>query len=1323
MAAAFLVAGLLSVPASGAPQPPGTQTTISTSLGLDLAEDSPKWCTYKGGTPTETPITPIDDDGDDPEDVAGRPCEIRRALELLRERAINGPEWAEEHGIDVEQLDAELERLGLVDCPKDDGDDPRDTSPPEDDGDDPRDVKLPCEELRAGLETALRSLKSYWDALAASPTSNTDDGSLTAAAVDQLDELLIVEGQIQTAIDELDETCPKDDDDPSDVGKPPCQELLAGLKSALRTLDSRDEALLDDPTSYRSPSRLRLTAEVTEQLADLYDIRVKIRTALEELESTCPKDDGDDPLDTLPPDDDGDDPRDVKPTCEELRAELEAARASMLSLEQEIFSDPNLETPEGNLTDEASARVDELSEIERQIGIALQDLGYVCPEDDGDDPRDVKPPCEEVLAALLRAEELIGSQLDAIRNSPTAHRRLRNELLDIGFKIQDAIRELERICPKDDGDDPSDVKPPCEELRPELETMLREVLEALEANPSENSAAELALFAAAQEKLDNFCPSDYDDPRDVGKSCAERIVDLKTELFGLVANLQFNWFVRESEVPLYYADIAEILSEIADLEDECGGDDPRDAPPPEEETPTEVVTITVVVKAKTSVLQDGSLVSIPKSGQMMKVIPSATTAMPLPGEGVTQEAALDSDRDPMQGRTNANGWLPFEIDLDPGEWPARYADQVRRRLELIAAVNDLNGLGERLGRLAEKVCARGLDAAGELLQRIGEGTARICTDPEQAAENICNRVSRGVDRLTAKARRLRDDPVACLGSGFENLADAALDVLDQITGVEFEANVNVEEETSVNVEFAGGEVDAAACGAPVEVPNLDALGPNVVAKTQTIGDRTWITLTFPTSHAAAVEEWIASTKSVVKVQDNFCRDKLAELNDPYMSSKGSWGQSWPDQWAIQRVGFTNDDESAWDLVGQNPQPVVVAVIDTGLDWHHLDIDWNNIWRNEGEVPDNGADDDGNGYVDDIIGWDFFANNNYPWDHDGHGTLVTGIIAAKQNNGHGIAGVNPYAKIMVLKGMNSFGHTRASYLAKAITYAADNGADVINMSVGGANQTDIEQAAIDYAYAKGVTIVVAAGNDAVDVSEWGTAGSEKVITVGATNRQDQRAVYSNHGRGVDLAAPGDDVMGLRARRTDTMRDIEGVEYEAGTAYVGEDKRYYRAGGTSFSAPIVSGVASLLLSKNPDLTPAQVKQILVQSAEDIEATGVDTLTGHGLVDARAALTADPDYRIEAMIEGLEVVQRGDRVMIQVNGTADADRLARAYVEIGEGEDPESWKTVINPVEGPVHSGSLGQFDAGHLAGSTIWMFRVVVRHENGTYRVHLFRLQTQ
>lgn len=441
--------------------------------------------------------------------------------------------------------------------------------------------------------------------------------------------------------------------------------------------------------------------------------------------------------------------------------------------------------------------------------------------------------------------------------------------------------------------------------------------------------------------------------------------------------------------------------------------------------------------------------------------------------------------------------------------------------------------------------------------------------------------------------------------------------------------------------------------------------------------------------------------------------------DPYFVGKGSWGQSYPDQWALRAVGIDETRKSAWAKVKKSPASVIVAVIDTGLDWNHQDIAWDSLWRNPGEIQGNGKDDDGNGYVDDVIGWDFYANSPKPWDHDGHGTFVTGIIAATHNNEAGIAGINPHAKIMVLKAINNFGHSRASYLARALVYAADNGAKIVNMSVGGPEITDIEQDAVDYAVSKGVFIIVASGNDGVNVDGYGIASDEDVLTVASTDLKGKRTIFSNWGRSVDIAAPGIDILSLRARRTDTMRGIPGVEYDDGASYVGDDKRYYRASGTSFSAPIVAGVASLLLSNDPSLSPQDLKRILTNSAKDIGTKGIDQFSGFGLLDARAALSASADYFIDATIATVGVTNAGGEQALNVIGTASANRFKSAVLQLGAGDEPASFKEIAT-MKKAVKSGTLATLPAQLFRGATVWTLQLVVTHRDGSTRQTRFRL---
>ena len=482
----------------------------------------------------------------------------------------------------------------------------------------------------------------------------------------------------------------------------------------------------------------------------------------------------------------------------------------------------------------------------------------------------------------------------------------------------------------------------------------------------------------------------------------------------------------------------------------------------------------------------------------------------------------------------------------------------------------------------------------------------------------------------------------------------------------------------------------------------------------------WVTVLATGADIGALDQLIGQIGAqVFKIEENICRIKEQSApDDPLFRGAGAWKQEHDDQWAIKRVGFTAEPGSAWTKLGPNPQPVVVAVIDSGLDWNHADFEWRNIWKNPKEIAGNGIDDDRNGYVDDIIGWDFLGLNNKPWDHDGHGTLTAGIIAAAANNDRGMAGINPNARIMVLKALNAFGRSRASFVAEAIRYAADNGARVINLSVGGPGLTGIETDAIGYARSKGVLIVVAAGNDGVDVKDYGLAASEHVMTVGATGLKDEHLKFSNWGPQIDIAAPGQDVLGLRARRTDTVRGIPDVPYAAGDGYVGIDRRYYRASGTSFAAPIVTAVASLILSKRPELTVDQLESVLLQSAQDIQTPGRDNFSGAGLVDARAALDLDPAFRLEAAIAGVEVVQASGGPAVRVNGTIAADRFGSARIEIGVGREPRQFTPVaadLKPGTGP-----LADIPASNFATAPLWTIRLVVTHADGKQREARFIL---
>ncbi|MGM0452231.1 MAG: S8 family serine peptidase [Thermodesulfobacteriota bacterium] len=259
------------------------------------------------------------------------------------------------------------------------------------------------------------------------------------------------------------------------------------------------------------------------------------------------------------------------------------------------------------------------------------------------------------------------------------------------------------------------------------------------------------------------------------------------------------------------------------------------------------------------------------------------------------------------------------------------------------------------------------------------------------------------------------------------------------------------------------------------------------------------------------------------------------------------------QWALDNTGQSVQDTTgkpgadigaveAWEISTGN-KDVVVAVIDSGIDYHHPDLS-DNIWKNEGEIPDNGIDDDGNGYVDDVHGWNFGEQNNDPVDPYGHGTTVASTIAARGNNAMGISGVAWSAQVMPLRTGGANGLT-TSAIIEAVEYAEAMGADVINMSFGGEGRSQAEKDAIDSTSA---LVVCAAGNSGNDndvtATYPGNYDCSNIISVAATNQNDQLAYFSNFGKNsVDVGAPGVNIYGAKAnqgRSTLWYEDFEGKD---------------------------------------------------------------------------------------------------------------------------------------------------------------------------------------
>ncbi len=458
--------------------------------------------------------------------------------------------------------------------------------------------------------------------------------------------------------------------------------------------------------------------------------------------------------------------------------------------------------------------------------------------------------------------------------------------------------------------------------------------------------------------------------------------------------------------------------------------------------------------------------------------------------------------------------------------------------------------------------------------------------------------------------------------------------------------------------------------------------------------------------------------ALLLVSAAMCCSALAAPNDPYFQSKGSWGQDYDDQWGLKHIGYEQLDDPGRLTEGR--KQIVVAVIDSGLDYFHRDLGEGAVWINPDEKR-NGIDDDDNGYVDDLIGWNFVDQDNNPWDWLGHGTHVSGLIVAATDNGEGIAGINPHVAIMPLRVMNLGGRGYSTRIAKAIYYAVGEGADIINLSLAVEAYSPLELKAINYAWEQGVTVVVASGNEAKDVANFTPASFENVITVGASDTNDEHSNFSNWGSAVDISAPGNEILSLRAARTDFIRIMAKSNYERGASYVGEHADYYRASGTSFAAPFVTGVASLLLTKYPDATPDDIKRMLLQSANDIGVPGVDQYTGYGLLDAGAALSIDREFFIDTFISGVTVVMKNGQPVIQVHGTGNADRFKRATIELGRGDEPVKWTRAAKDLSQPVVDGIVAELDTGEVSKAKVWTLRLVVEHESGKTREARFLLE--
>ena len=366
-----------------------------------------------------------------------------------------------------------------------------------------------------------------------------------------------------------------------------------------------------------------------------------------------------------------------------------------------------------------------------------------------------------------------------------------------------------------------------------------------------------------------------------------------------------------------------------------------------------------------------------------------------------------------------------------------------------------------------------------------------------------------------------------------------------------------------------------------------------------------------------------------QVLDNYNNNPEVEYAEPnylYRASIIPSDTYYNNQWYLQKIKAIK----AWDDVRESPD-IVIAIVDSGVQIDHPDLR-DNIWRNTGEIVGNAIDDDKNGFIDDVYGWDFVENTDDPnpkfnddFTEAGilHGTIVAGVIAASGNNAAGITGVTWKARMMPLRVLNGKGEGDTNKVIKAIDYATQNGADIINLSFVGFGFSKSLDDAIKRAYDAGVIIIAAAGNEQGEGEGYfldntpmypachdGPDGENRVIGVAATDTLDQKADFSSYGfKCVDIAAPGISIYST-------------VVYAPANYVDGKSFNKYYDGywsGTSMAAPIVGGAAALIEQANPKFNRDQVISALLETADNINRLNPEFINqlGKGRLNVQAAV----------------------------------------------------------------------------------------------------------
>ncbi|MBK7377640.1 MAG: S8 family serine peptidase [Ignavibacteriales bacterium] len=407
------------------------------------------------------------------------------------------------------------------------------------------------------------------------------------------------------------------------------------------------------------------------------------------------------------------------------------------------------------------------------------------------------------------------------------------------------------------------------------------------------------------------------------------------------------------------------------------------------------------------------------------------------------------------------------------------------------------------------------------------------------------------------------------------------------------------------------------------------------------------------------------------------------------------------QWALEKI----DAFDAWDIT-QGADTVLLAIIDTGIDYNHIELK-NKIFINAGEVgtdnqgrdkQTNNIDDDGNGFIDDYRGWDFtdrvgfpfdstggdYLNwDNNPIDENGHGTYIAGIAGAESNNISGISGTAPKIKLLNLRAFDPSGYGEEDDVAAAILYAVQAGVKIINMSFGDNSFSFVLKDVIQFAYSQNVVLVGSAGNSGSPDPHY-PSGYSEVIAVGNSTQEDFVSSNSNYGSTIDLVAPGTLIL-----TTD------------------RDNNYAVISGTSASAPFVSAAAGLILSLQ-NFTNEEIKQILKSTSEDIDSPGWDLKSGAGRLNLFNAVSVIAPSIIKFHYPLQDFSTLNDTISIYASILSPYFISYKLYY--GPGFNPDDWNTLIENGVNQFSNQKIFTLAISNLP-DTVYTLRLEVQLNNG------------